>query len=135
MSKTLPAIVFISASAIFAAILLYGATFTSASAPSGLPSRLAVATTTTVGPQYRTQLFASNPTCAARVVSTVANPIMLIFGDPVNGDLASTTVSALKGHVQAASTTVAYDSGLYGCGAVYAYGYAASTTITTSEFR
>lgn len=104
-----------------------------ASAPSGLSTTVAVATTTAVGPQEKKQLF-SVSNCNSRVVSTVASAVMLTFADPSNGDVSSTTLSGVTGHLQAASTTVVYDSGLYGCGRVFAYAFA-SSTITTTETR
>lgn len=95
------------------------------------------ATTTTVGPQavpavtlFQAREAGSN--CKARVVSTSGNSaIMISFGD-VTG-FGSTTVSGTAGHWQAASTTVAYDSGLFGCGRWTAFGYA-STTVMVTEF-
>jgi hypothetical protein len=42
--------------------------------------------------------------------------------------------TALIGHLQAASTTVSYDSGIYGCNAVRIYSFA-SSIITVSESR
>ena len=100
---------------------------------AGNASHLQVATTTAIGPDEVITLFSDTENCKARVVSTVASPIMLIFGDPVNGDLASTTLSGVLGHVQSASTTVTYSSDDLGCGRISAFGFA-STTITTSSF-
>ncbi len=103
-----------------------------ASAPSGLPATETIATTTLVGPQQNIQLFAKSGTCSSRVVTTVGSGIMLIFADPSGGDVSSTTLSGQKGFLQAASTTVAYDSGIYGCGRVFGYGFS-STTINLME--
>lgn len=103
-------------------------------APQGLSSVLAIATTTVVGPQENKTIFSSGRQCTSRIISTVAQPIMITFGDPVNGDLSSTTLSGSIGHTQLASTTIAYDAGIYGCGRWSAYGYA-SSTITTVEMR
>jgi hypothetical protein len=122
---------------VLAIVYLFGASATrvGASAFPGLITTMGVATTTTVGPQQNKQLFASNSACLSRVVSTSGgSAIMLIFADPTNGDVSSTTLSGSVGHWQAASTTVAYDAGLYGCGRTFAYGYA-STTVMTSELR
>lgn len=109
----------------------HGAAFT------GQAAYLQIATTTVVGPQDITDTIFSARTdgsCKARIVSTTGgSAIMLVFGDPANGDLSSSTVSGTVGHWQAASTTVAYDSGLYGCGRWSAYSYA-TQTITVSEF-
>jgi hypothetical protein len=98
------------------------------------------ATTTAVGPQDgEDTIFASDETCNARVISTQGlSAIMIAFSDPVlsaqlAGNLGSTTVSASAGHFQAASTTVVYDAGLYGCGRWTVYAWA-SSTLTVSEF-
>lgn len=103
-------------------------------ATSGLPSYLAIATTTAVGPQEVKTIFSSNSQCTSRVVGTAGQAVMLTFGDPVNGDVSSTTLTSMVGHWQGASTTVSYDSGIYGCGRWSAFGVA-STTITSTEFR
>lgn len=96
---------------------------------TGTISQIDSATTTTVGPDEVITIFAKGTDCDARVISTLGgSAIMLGFGT-VDGF----TVSGSVGHWQAASTTQAYDSGLYGCGAVTAYAYA-SSTITVSEF-
>lgn len=99
-------------------------------APAGLASTMATSSTISVGPQAVTALYTSNTYCTSRVISTVAQPIMLSFNA-----MSSTTVSGVSGHYQAASTTVSYDSGEYGCGLMSAYGFNASTTITKSEFN
>jgi len=104
-------------------------------APQGLYSVLAVATTTAVGPQEKKTVFASNTSCTTRVLSTVGQAIMVLYGDPTNGDLSSTTITSMAGHWQGASTTQAYDAGIYGCGRMIVLGVAASTTITATEFR
>lgn len=49
-------------------------------------------------------------------------------------DYAGQTPTGLYGHLQAASTTVAYDSGLYGCGLMKVYSFA-TQQITVSETR
>lgn len=67
--------------------------------------------------------------CSARIITTYAQPIMITFSD-VQGKVPSGTF----GHYQPASTTVAYDSGLYGCDAVRIYSFA-SQAITVSETR
>lgn len=95
------------------------------------------ATTTTVGPQAvkATTIFAerTDGSCKSRIIGTKATPIVILFADPVNGDLSSTTLNGATGFVQGASTTVAYESGIYGCGKWTGYA-SASTTITVSEF-
>ena len=120
---------------IFTVIYLFGSSSTQvfANAPNGIPTNIAFATTTAVGPQQNIQIFSAS-NCNSRIISTVASPIMIIFADPSNGDIASTTLSGIKGSVQAASTTVAYDSSQYGCGRWFAYAFS-STTITTVSTR
>lgn len=100
----------------------------------GYSSYLQTATTTTVGPQSTVTLFAAKTdgSCKSRVITTNNNAIHLSFGDTTG--FGSTTISTGVGHYQAASTTVAYDSGLYGCGLVAARGLTASGTVTISEF-
>lgn len=106
---------------------------------TGTSAYLQTSTTTVVGPQgaaaVKTQIFAENTACKARVVTTSGlSAVMISFDDiPAAGNVGSTTVSGTVGHWQAASTTVAYDAELYGCGTWNAYGYA-SSTITVSEF-
>lgn len=105
---------------------------------SGTSAYLQYATTTSVGPNDSTDtIFTANDTCKSRVVSTLGgSAIMLNFGEPsesVRNNVSSTTVSGIIGHWQAASTTVAYDGGLYGCGTWSIYSYA-TQTITISEF-
>ncbi len=104
------------------------------SAPSGLPASQRVATTTSVGPQQNITLFNANPNCSSRVISTAGRGIVLLFADPTNGDVSSTTLSSIIGFSQAASTTQAYDSGIYGCGRMVAFGLVSTTTITIAEF-
>ena len=86
----------------------------------------ATSSTIQVGPDLDKTLFAENRDCANRVISTVASPVMLSFHSTINP-------SGTLGHVQAASTTVEYDSDLFGCRAVTAYAFS-STTISLIEF-
>lgn len=104
-----------------------------ASAPSGLPATETLATTTSVGPGNQTKVFSNRPTCASRVIRTQEKDIYILFADPLNGDLASTTLTGIASFTQAASTTTAYDSGIYGCGAVYIKSPISSTTLTVME--
>lgn len=109
------------------------------SASAGLSTTIASSSAMIVGPQNNVRLFPATvrANCSARVISTVAQPIMLYFGSSASNAAsdATTTVSALIGHVQSASTTVVYDAGIYGCGPVGVYGFNASTTITAAEFQ
>jgi hypothetical protein len=105
------------------------------SAFTGTRAFLQLATTTAVGPQDgQDTIFDSDETCNARVITTQgASAIMISFGDKVNGDFSSTTLAGTIGHLQLASTTVVYDSGLYGCGRWTAYAWV-SSTLSVSEF-
>lgn len=94
----------------------------------GIPAVIATSSTIVVGIQQNKTLFTVNPYCSSRIITTTGNPIMLSFDTNI-------TPSATVGHFQATSTTVAYDSGLYGCSDVKAYGVNASTTITITETR
>ena len=102
------------------------------SAPQGVVAQLATSSTVSVGPSLpRLILFPANQYCASRVISTGANPIMLSFDTATSSANPGTNI----GFYQGASTTVSYDSGIYGCSTVSAYGFTASTTITIAEFR
>jgi hypothetical protein len=108
---------------------------------TGTVSQMDSATTTTVGPQgfdggNAVVIFTKNSDCDARVITTPGtSAIMLSFDDfkKTANDISSSTLSATVGHLQAASTTVVYDSGQYGCGKVSAYAWA-TTSLTVSEF-
>jgi len=101
-----------------------------ASAPSGLGATVATTTLGYTVQVSQTVLFATS-TCAARVVTTRAQPIMLTFSD-VQGKVPT----AVSGHLQLASTTVTYDSGQYGCGTFRVISATPSTdTISVSESR
>lgn len=108
------------------AMLLTEKTF--GSAPSGLPATLATSTMLTLASRTATTVLATS-TCAARIVSTTDKQIMLTFSDYNNA-----APSGTFGHMQLASTTVVYDSGVYGCGLVKVWGDAA-TNITVTETR
>lgn len=97
------------------------------SAPSGLQATVATSSNPTVT-SSASVVFATS-TCAARIISTGASAVMLTFSDNQGK-----TPTATYGHLQSASTTVAYDSGLYGCGLVKAYSFA-SQAITVTETR
>lgn len=106
-------------------------------APSGLPAVQRTATTTEVGPQEVVTIFTAKNYCSSRIISTtdgLGQAIQVIFGDPTNEDVSSTTISEVVGHLQAGSTTAAYDSGIYGCGR-WTVDAPASTTLLISEFN
>lgn len=97
------------------------------SSPSGLPTNIASTTAQSVSTTAR--LLVATSTCDARIITTRAQPVMLTFSD-YNGP----TPSATFGHLQSASTTVVYDSGQWGCGAVKVYAFG-TDSITVSETR
>lgn len=98
-----------------------------ASAPSGLPAT--VATSSPIAVTNTQLLVFATSTCAARIIGTGVNGIMITFTD-AQGFVPTAT----QGFWQAASTTVAYDSGQYGCGAVRIYSSVAQT-LWVSESR
>lgn len=110
------------------------------SAPAGLVATIATTSSLGVGPLeekiYWPNTSASTTgqySCAARIISTTAQPITLYFANSSSTALAG--LNSLVGHVQGASTTVEYDGGIYGCGFVAIHGTGGSTTITISETR
>lgn len=148
--KTLNILAAIAVVAIAAAVGFWAASpKTLGSAPIGLPASVATVRIIDVGPGMNVLLFngpsSTTPTgniCTSRVISTVGKPIMLKFATTSEAAIgtgsASSSVPILwgyAGHVQGASTTVAYDSGIYGCPFVGAYGFDATTSIMITEFR
>ncbi len=102
--------------------------FASASAPPGAPAVVNSMASTSVNTPTVTQIAATS-TCTARTISTSgASAVMLGFSA-----FQGTTTTGSFGMYQAASTTVTYDSGQFGCGQISAFSYATSTvnTLTT----
>ena len=64
--------------------------------------------------------------CSARIITTGASAVMLTFSD-----YSGQAPTGSFGHWQAASTTVAYDSGQYGCGLVKGFSYTAQLMTLT----
>jgi hypothetical protein len=87
-------------------------------APQGLPATIGAATSVTVGTSTPMTLTATSTGCASRIITTGAQAIKISF----DWKLASTSLDKNIGHLQLGSTTVAYDSGLYGCSVVTARG-------------
>ena len=109
---------------------------------SEVPSVLATSSTVSVGGKSVNVLFATTSApaiCSSRVISTVADPILVQFSPGVGeGPHGTTSLQLGFGHIQTASTTANYDSAVYGCGAWIVTGQGgsgASTTITISEYR
>lgn len=104
-------------------------------APIGLWATAATSSVVQVGPGNNTYIAGTstretNYSCSARVITTAAQPIMLSFSS-----ISSTTLSQTSGIYQPASTTVAYDGGIYGCGYSTVRGLSGSTTISILETR
>jgi hypothetical protein len=72
-------------------------------------------------------LFATSTPCTTRIITSRASPLMLTFSNYNNA-----SPTGVFGHYQAASTTVAYEAGVYGCGLVKVYADVADT-ITVTE--
>lgn len=129
MTRALPIALFVIALAVllYALGILTPRSF--AGAPSGLPTTIATSSTPTVSGTVTVPVIAtSSPRCTVRIISTtVADGIRISFTDKQGF-----VPSATQGMWQPASTTVAYDSGLYGCGAVRVYS-GVSQVITVAE--
>lgn len=91
--------------------------------PAIIASSTRITVTTTASSAFATS------TCSSRTITTSASPIMLTFSD-----YAGQTPTGALGHLQAASTTVNYDAGSYGCGLFKVYS-AATQLITVTEAR
>lgn len=105
------------------------------SAPSGLVATERANATTEVGPDIAVSIFSAS-NCSSRVISTsdgAGQPIYFTLSNINGRALGSSTVAVSTGHYQAASTTVVYDGGTYGCGEWMAVAEA-STTLALSEF-
>lgn len=96
----------------------------SGSAPSGLPasnastSRIVVTAGTVIEP------VATSTTCSSRVVATASTSVMIHIGDAVP--------TATLGYWEGASSTSAFDGGIYGCGALKVYPFSTGA-ITVTE--
>lgn len=99
------------------------------SAQDGMYAVLQASATTSVGIYTPTKIFSAGD-CKARVITT-NNNLSILYG--LNGLGTSTVAMTTGGHYQAASTTIVYDGGLFGCADWYALA-SATTTITTSSF-
>ena len=97
-----------------------------ASAPSGLPATIAT-TSSQILTAATAELVVATSSCSSRVITTSGSAVMMTFS--ANQGLIP---SGFFGHLQAASTTVAYDSGLYGCNALTMYSFT-TQYVTVSE--
>ena len=103
---------------------------THGSAPSGLPANYGTSSTLAVRPNYVQVMTVARSNCAARSVSTAATAIRLSFGGESATSTATSTnqIGSSIGTLQAASTTVVYDGGLYGCGFIGVIGVDTTTS-------
>ena len=99
------------------------------SAVSGVQSTVGTSPTVLVGTSTPVTLTATSTGCASRIITTGAQAIKISFSH----HLSSSTLGNNIGHFQGGSTTVAYDSGLYGCDFVTARGVYEGGDILGSE--
>lgn len=125
--STIASVLFLS----LLAIVLNAPKEVAGSAFTGQSAYLQTATTTTLNTATKGTIAASNDYCKSRVITTNGIGVYLSFGDTTG--FGSTTLANAVGHWQPASTTVAYDGGLYGCGLLTGYANA-TTTLTVSQF-
>ena len=110
------------------------------SAPSGLPATITDFKEVSVGPSLggETILTHTSPNCVSRIISTGVNAVMLRFSSSTVSNGVATSVPKVSGnfgHLQLASTTVAYDGGIYGCGGISAFGFTSTTSVYFTELK
>ena len=106
--------------------------------PGNLASDVATSSTVSTGDKSVNVLFATSTQgglCASRTISTQANAILIQFSPGVGeGPHGTTSLQNGFGHPQAASSTVNYDSAVYGCGAwIVMSSGVGTTTLTITE--
>lgn len=101
-----------------------------ASAPQGMAATSASTSQITLIEGQVAQVFASSTSCVSRVISVGGfKNLWIMLTD------SATLPSVNVGNLHAASTTVAYDAGVYGCGLWRIYNQSATTSIfTVTEF-
>lgn len=110
--------------AVILAIMYLSSTFqVKAATQPGIAAFVATSSNITLPAATAISVFATS-TCAARIVSTQVMPVMLTFSDITNQ-----SPTGSFGLLQAASTTVAYDASLYGCGLVKIVGGGIGATL------
>ena len=119
-------VVILAAIALTAFLVFQNASKVEGAAFTGLSTTIATTTNPSVGTTALV-IIATSTNCASRIITSRAAPLMLTFSDYNNA-----TPTATFGHLQPASSTVVYDSGLWGCGKVKAYAYT-TDTITVTE--
>lgn len=112
-------------------------------APGNLPANMATTSTVEIGKSVEV-LFATTTavtnaakTCAARTVTTGTSAIKWTYAGTEKSERGTTTLQNGFGFLQAASTTVAYQSSDFGCGAwvVTEASGLGSSTVTVVETR
>lgn len=108
-----------------AAMYIYTTRSTSAATMAYAVPKVATSSLASTGPGTNVQqLVATSSNCVSRVISTMNVPVMLTFGGSIpNG---------AYGHWQGASTTVAYDNGSFGCGAINAFSYSSTSVVVSA---
>jgi hypothetical protein len=126
--NTIKNIILVAACALFIGVIFvtFQASQLSAAQPD-LEARIAKTSTSSVGVYASSEIAREVTSCASRVITTNER-IYLSFDEDF------TPTGPTAGHYQAASTTVTYESDLFGCGAITARA-GATTTITMTEFR
>ena len=99
-------------------------------APPGLSVNVATSSAVNLGDQTALMVQATSTNCGARIITTRASDILLTFAD----GMATPTSANMQGHLQSASTTIAYDADTYGCGRIVAFPMN-DTAITITETR
>lgn len=97
------------------------------SAPGGSQTRPASSSVLTM-PQANSVFITASTTCIARAITTGGAGIMLKFGQNNDSGSGGFDLTSNVGHFQAASTTVMYDAGEYGCGRWSGVGISGSAT-------
>lgn len=117
---------------ILAFVFLFGGLFiindlnqTYAAGVSRNVARVATSSTITVGPNTVKTLFLADAFCADRLIGVASTPLTISFSSSV-------VPATSTGYVLAASSTGAFNSENYGCGAITAFAQS-STTITITE--
>ena len=106
--------ILISLAGVLAALTLFLVTKYEVSGPAlgGVTPGLSAGTTTVELIRNVTAtastIFEARRECASRIINTASTTLMISFG--------SSSPTAIVGHWQAASTSVAYDGAIYGCG-------------------
>lgn len=103
-----------------------GASFPGSFAANASSSRLVFS-----GSDNSITLFATTTGCVSRIITTATSSISFTIDGTYNP---TGQGSGGFGHIQEASTTVAYDSGLWGCGRWKTYPNPGGTVVNATQF-